>query len=134
MTNSKTWKIEIEWSENAAIDAVAKTGVTWDSFAGFTSLITALAHTAPITGAYDKTRVQITHLPSGERYDLRVDVTHPDSPDTSDNDLLERVKAMCLYMLRDNGANCRRYVKNDAEHLEQLSVWATWGERFLAAA
>jgi hypothetical protein len=113
------WKIEIEFSENNEIAELV--GRTWDTFESFTAALAPLTLTAPATGCYDKTYTEITHLESGERYDLRLDVTHPDSKDTSDNDLLARVQGMCAYMLKHTDSDAKR------------AEWAKWAERFETA-
>jgi hypothetical protein len=119
---ASAWKIEIEieFSENPEIGEFV--GQTWDSFEAFTAMIAANNHNAPADGCYNKTYVEIPHLTSGERYDMRLDVTHPTARDTSDNDLLERVRSMCAYML------------GNLDDGDKRAEWKKWADRFELAA
>lgn len=87
MTNNNTWKIEITFSENFALNPLSTEdgcGASWTSFAALSALLAGAAHDSPKDGACDKTFIRVTHVPSGEQYHARMELRHPEySPESS---------------------------------------------------
>ena len=92
-----TYRVDFDFSESAF-----KFKPTYDSLAAFDADLQAASLLAPRGGAYDKTYYKVIHVPTGDVWDVRLDLQHPSHHGGKKVSVAARIESFCKRMLASN--------------------------------